>query len=352
MVHGPSRLPSGLESCRGAILLLGIAICVPSFVIAQETTTATESELAELSYPGKTLRDGLRNLADQRQHEIVIDPKSVDAQVGLVDAYTMLWCFGFTPRDEVLPKMRVAAEQAVQLDDQDAGARTALGIVKLSHWDWAGAEKELSSAVDLDPNRAQSRHWYALYLASRGKHAEAMEQSNQAVKLDPSVGMQVGKGSILYFGHDWEGLINQMQQTVKLDPNFAPAYDWLGMGYAQEKKFAESIATYKRGVVLSGGLAEILAGLGHAYAVAGEAEKARGVLANLNQFDERWYVPPVQIAYVHVGLGEYDEAMQLLNRAYREHSWELVFLQVEPWFDPIRSDPRFIALTKKMNFPE
>jgi tetratricopeptide (TPR) repeat protein len=263
----------------------------------------------------------------------------------------MLWCFGFAPRDEVLPKIELAANQAIACDGQNAGARTAVGIVKLSQWDWAGAERELAAAVRLDPRRAASHHWYALYLASRGRHREALRESEQAVAVDASVGMQTGRGSILYFGRDWKGLIDRMQSAIQQDSTFAPAHDWLGMGYVQERRFAESIATYERAVDLSAGLAEILAGLGHAYALAGEEAKARAVLEKLRRLDERWYVPPVQIAYVLIGLKETDEAFQMLERAYQEHAWELVFLQVEPWLDRLRSDSRYVALIEKMKFP-
>ncbi|MEO2049137.1 MAG: tetratricopeptide repeat protein [Pirellulales bacterium] len=143
-----------------------------------------------------------------------------------------------------------------------------------------------------------------------------------------------------------------MRATTQHNPEFAPGYDWLGMAYVQEKRFDDSIATYEKAVRLSGGLAEILAGLGHAYALAGQHEEARNVLEQLRKMDHRWYVPPVQIAYVHVGLGEYDEAFQLLERACQERSWELVFLQVEPWFDCLRSDCRYVELIKKIKFPQ
>lgn len=325
----------------------------------QEVTRNDESatpghradETGDLPYPGQTLRDGIRNLAHFHEQAILADPTSIADYVGLVDAYTMLWCFGFAPRDEVLPKIKAAANQAIELDGQNAGARTALGMVKLSQWDWAGAEHELAEAVRLDPRRAASHHWYALYLASRGRHREAMRESEQAVALDTSVGMQTGRGAILYFGRDWTGLIDRMQSAIKQESTFAPAHDWLGMGYVQERRFTESIATYERAVDLSAGLAEILAGLGHAYGLAGEETKARAVLAKLRRLDARWYVPPVQIAYVLIGLKETDEAFQMLERAYREHSWELVFLQVEPWFDELRSDPRYVELIEKMKFP-
>ncbi len=336
-----------LVSALSAVVGLASGVSVPSAPLA-----AQPAAVEVLPYPGESLRDGIQQLARHYEQNVLANPQAVVDHVGMVDAYTMLWCFGFVPRDDVLPKIKHSARQAVLLDEQDAGARTALGIVKLSQWDWAAAERELSAAVRLDPHRASSHHWYALHLAARGLHPEAMQQSEQALLLDSSLGMQVGKASIHYFGRDWPGLIKQTQHAIKQDPTFAPAHDWLGMGYVQQQRFEESIATYERAVKLSGGLAEILAGLGHAYALGGERDKAISVLQKLQRLDKQWYVPPVQIAYVHVGLGEYDEAIQMLERAYEEHSWELVFLTVEPWFDPIRTDPRFVALTKKLNFPE
>lgn len=324
-------------------------------VVATSLSTASPlfaDEQAELEYPGKELRDGILRLAAIHEAGLADDPQAIAHHVGSCEAYTMLWCFGFAPRDEVLPQMINAAERAVALDENDAGVRTALGIVKLSQWDWASAEKELAAAVRLDPGRAQSRHWYALYLAAMGRHDEALPHSEAAVRLDPSPGMQTGLGSILYFRRDWPRMVRDLNATIDASPNFAYAYDWLGMAYVQQEKFAESITTYERAVQLSGGLAEIVAGLGHAYGLAGKEKQARHVLAKLNALDKRWYVPPVQIAYVYVGLGEHEQALQMLQRARQEHSWELVFVREEPWFDPLRSDPRFQKLLADMNFPE
>lgn len=308
--------------------------------------------LAKVKEPGKEFRDGIQGMVDYIEYASQARPDSVDNLVKLVEARTMVWCFGFVPRDEVLPKMKADAERAVKLDGQNAGAHTALGIVKLSQWDWQEADSELAMAVKLDPQRAESRHWYALYLASRGRHKEALAQSKIAVDLDKSSGMKTGMGAVLYFGRDWQGMVDLLVPVTEKDKKFAPALDWLGMAYVQEQRFEESISAYERATVLSGGLAEITAGLGHAYGLASEKSKARDVLQELQRWSTETYVPPVQIAYVHLSLGENDEAFKRLEQAYQQHSWELVFMQVEPWFDKIRSDPRFQELEEKMGFPE
>jgi Flp pilus assembly protein TadD len=147
-------------------------------------------------------------------------------------------------------------------------------------------------------------------------------------------------------------MIDVLKPTIKQDSDYGPAYDWLGMAYVEEQQFDKAIATYRRAVELSDGLAEVLGGLGHAYAVAGREKEARQVLNTLLQLDQRWHVPPVQIAFVHVGLGEKQRAIDLLETAYDERSWELVFLQVEPWLDELRAEPRFTELIEKMKFPK
>jgi serine/threonine-protein kinase len=222
----------------------------------------------------------------------------------------------------------------------------------LGQRDWDAAERELRLATELDPVRAQAHHWYALYLAATNRHEEARTHSLRSVELDSSSGMKVARSSILYFKRDWKGMIEVLHPTIEQEEEYGPAYDWLGMAYVQEQQFDKAIATYLRAVELSDGLAEVLAGLGHAYAVAGREKEARQVLGTLQRLAERWYVPPVQIAFVHVGLGEEQRAMDLLETAYEQQSWELVFLQVEPWLDKLRDEARFTKLIAKMKFPE
>jgi tetratricopeptide (TPR) repeat protein len=281
-----------------------------------------------------------------------IDPHSAPAQVGLAEACTMLWGFGFMSRQEALPKAEAAALKAVELDPKLADARTTLGALRMREWEWAGAEVEFKRAIELQPSNARCRHWYALFLAAMGRHPEALLQSRRANELEPaSPGMMTGLGAILYFARDYDQMIRQMEATTTLDPNFAPGYDWLGMAYVQTGKFPESIAAYEKGVALAAGASEVKAGLGHAYGLAGRREDAKKMLSELNGLAKQKYVPPVQIAFVHLGLGENDRALELLEQAYRERSWELVFIGVEPWVDNLRSDPRFQDLLRRINFP-
>jgi serine/threonine-protein kinase len=262
-----------------------------------------------------------------------------------------LWCFGFLRRGEALPRARDAAEQAVELDGRLAPAHTALGMVNLADWKWAEAEKEFLYAVALSPESPSARHWHALYLAAMGRHGVAIEQSERAVALDPSPSFRVGLGAILYFAHDFARMARVLEETVAAAPDSAPAFDWLGMAYIQLGRFDESIEAYRKAVALSDGTAEIMAGLGHAYGIAGRMNEARKVLGELDAAAEQWYVPPVQIAYVCAGLSDDNRTFQLLEQAFEERSWELVFLREEPWFDHLRGNPRFTDLVDRMKFP-
>ena len=172
------------------------------------------------------------------------------------------------------------------------------------------------------------------------------------MKLDPSPGNRTGLAAVLYFARDFQRMQTTMQAMLREHPDFAIGYDWLGMAQVQLKQFDEALATYEQAVKLSEGIAEVQAGLGHAYGVAGKQRQARAVLHELQQLAQRWHLPPVQIAFVHLGLGEKDEAFRWLEQAFEQKSWELAFLQVEPWLDDLRSDPRFARMLKRMNFPE
>ena len=317
------------------------------------TTVAMAAEETEpLRYPGKTKRDALQRSSEQLTEWIKADPTAAATYVGVADVQIFLWCYGFELHSDSMPRCEEAVRQAIELDPDLAAAHTALGVVLLGQRDWKAAERELRLAIELEPNRAASLHWYALYLAAMGRHDEAEQYSQRSAELDSSSGMTIARSSILYFKRDWQGMIDVLTPTIEQDDQYEAAYDWLGMAYVQQERFDLAIPTYRRAAELADGLAEVLGGLGHAYALAGREPEAREVLEKMYRLAERWHVPPVQIAFVHVGLGEKQQALDLLERAYAQRSWELVFMQVEPWLDDLREEPRFIRLQEKMGFPE
>lgn len=329
---------------RTALLLV---LLVPLFVLG-----GCRERAAERGFPGGRFRVAFEHLADSFQTRIEQDPRDASAFAGLAEAQCTLWCFGFAPRALALPPARSAAQRALELDPRLAAAHTALGIVRLCDWDWTGAEQAFRKAVEIDPADPKAHHWYALFLAALGETDQALHHASQAERLAPeSAGFKIGKGAVLYFGHRFEAMRDQMSQTVALAPDNAWAHDWLGMAYVQLQDCEKAVETYERAVDLSDRTAEVLAGLGHAYGICGLETKAREVVAELAAYAEKWYVPSVQRSYVHFGLGETDEGFALLERAFTEKSWELVFLREEPWFDAFRADARFKDLERRMRLP-
>jgi len=303
------------------------------------------------NFPGKLFCDSMEKEVLKFEQEILRNPKDASAYAGLAVSYIFLWCYGFLSREDSIPKAKRAAMQAVEINNKIDKAHTALGIMKLSEWDWKGAEQEFKIAIKLSPENPDAHHWYALYLSAIGKHEQALKSSQHSLSLSMDPYSDIGYGSILYFAHQFDQMVKLLEETVKKTPNYAPSFDWLGMAYLQLKQFDKSIEAYRRAVELSDGLAEIKAGLGHAYGMAGRKEEARKVLNELNSLAEKYYIPPVQIAYVAASLDEIDETFELLEKAYIERTWDLVFIREEPWFDDFHSLPRFVDLLKRIQFP-
>ena len=303
------------------------------------------------NFPGKLFCDSMEKEVLKFEQEILRNPKDASAYAGLAVSYIFLWCYGFLSREDSIPKAKRAAMQAVEINNKIDKAHTALGIMKLSEWDWKGAEQEFKIAIKLSPENPDAHHWYALYLSAIGKHEQALKSSQHSLSLSMDPYSDIGYGSILYFAHQFDQMVELLEETVQKTPNYAPSFDWLGMAYLQLKQFDKSIEAYRRAVELSDGLAEIKAGLGHAYGMAGRKEEARKVLNELNSLAEKYYIPPVQIAYVAASLDEIDETFELLEKAYIERTWDLVFIREEPWFDDFHSLPRFVDLLKRIQFP-
>ena len=304
-----------------------------------------------MKYPGKKFRVFFDQEIEKYQTAVKNDPENASAQAGLAESYINSWCYGFLSRDESLPIAKSASIKAIQLNQILPMVHTILGIIKLTDWDWRGAEQELRLATIIDPTNYKSRHWYSLYLSALGRHEQAIHEAKIANELDAPPGAKIGYGSILYFAHQFEDMTELLESAIIDEPDNAPLYDWLGMAYVQLGEYDKSIEVYRKAAELSDGLAEIMAGLGHAYGIAGRTNEAREVLNILLAFAKRWYIPPVQIAFVYLSLDEKEKALEMLERAYREKSWELVFMRTEPWFDELHTDPRFIEIMSRLKFP-
>ena len=277
------------------------------------------------------------------------DPSYAPAFAGLADCYILLsWVGGDPlPAAEAYPRAKTAALRALQLDSTLAEAHASLGVIHWrSDWDWAAAEREFRRALALNPNAAEAEHWYALFLATRGRQEEAIAAMRRAAALDPlSLLVSVNTGWVLYLGRQYDAAIRQETSTLRLWPSFGPVHYHLGLAYEQLNRHAEAIAELERARALSGDLPYLLASLGHAYAVAGRGDDARRLLRTLEGTPD---LAPSLAALIYTGLGDNTRALDRLEQAVEQRDAYLAFLQVNPVWDPLRGEARFQRLLNRL----
>ena len=252
-----------------------------------------------------------------------------------------------------MPKAKEAAKRALEIDDTLPEAHSSLATVNWWYdWDWLAAERELRRAIELNPNYASGHEQYGRYLVSMGRFDEGIEENKRGVQLDPlSLRANANLGQSLYFSRRYAQAIEQLRKAIDMDPNFWVAHSDLGLAYEQKGQFPEAIAELQKAVLLEGAIPAPTALLGRAYAVSGKRAEAQKVLDELKERSKRSYVPPYNIAIIYTGLGEKDQALAWLEKAYAERSFYLTLLKVDPDLDSLRSDPRFQDLARRVGLP-
>lgn len=302
----------------------------------------------------KRTKDGLVKSIDYFEKAIAKDPSYALAFAGLADSYTYLGNHGFQEPQASVKQARAHARTAVALDDTLAEAHTALAYVQMvSDWDWVGAGHSYRRALQLNPRYATGHSLYAWYLSAQRRFDEALAAMRLAVALEPlSLYCNANLGWHLHMaGRDDEAL-EQMRLTFELDPNDAWSHNCIGRVYEAKKNYEEAIRALERAVILSGGSIADRAALGHAYAVAGRRPEAARALNDLKLLAQQEYVSSCELAAVHVGLGEKEEAFLELEKAYRQRDGQLPNLKVDPRFDPLHPDPRFADLLRRIGLAD
>ncbi len=281
------------------------------------------------------------------EEAIRIDANYAPAYAGLADYY---WStLGLRPRD-AMPKAKENALKAVELDPDLAQAHYELAAVHFyGDWDWTGAEKEFRHALELNPGDAESHRFYSFFLAARGRKEEALAESRKAQELDPlSISTQLTAGFVFYFAREYDKSIEQCRTALELDPNSAGAYDCTGSSYLAEGMYEQAIAAFQKATNLSNNDPARLVGLGRGYALAERRSDARRVLDQLRQLSRHTYLPPYFFATIYGALGENDQAFTWLENAFGERDIYLAWLKVDSAIDPLRNDPRFPGLLRRV----
>jgi TolB-like protein/DNA-binding winged helix-turn-helix (wHTH) protein/Tfp pilus assembly protein PilF len=285
-----------------------------------------------------------------------LDPGYASAYAGLAEAYQIQgsWEGGTLPPKEAFPKAIAAAERALQLDNTLSEAYEALGYSKLYYtWDWAGAENNLKRAMALNPSSEGAHHWYSHYLLSMGRVADSLAESQRAIQVAPvDPLMNVHLAWHYLYARNYQEAIEQSRNVQKMDIPIYGGYLFGGWALEQQGNFSEAIEWFQKGIALSGHIVYCRSALGHAYGVSGDKTHARQILNELKALAARQYVPSYDIAIVYLGLGEKEEAYRWLEKALDERSAWMVYLNMDPRLDRLRSEPRFNDLVRKVGLPD
>jgi TolB-like protein/Tfp pilus assembly protein PilF len=299
----------------------------------------------------KRTSDGIKQAIEHFQQSIERDPNFALGYVGLADSYTGLAFYNFAAPRQAMPKAKQSAMKALALDDTLAEAHATLAHILINYdWDSSAAEKEFKRSIELNPEYATGHQWYAVhYLTATGRLEEAVQEMKKALELEPaSLVMNTFMGATLYYAGRYDEAIDQCRRTIEMDPNFAVAHWHLGLAYEQKQLLDAATEEFKKAISLSGGSPLMRAALGRAYAESQKKDEASEMLNELNELAKRQYASAYELATICVALGNNEQGFQLLEKAYAEHSFHLVNLNVSPQFKSVRSDPRFQDLVHRL----
>jgi serine/threonine protein kinase/tetratricopeptide (TPR) repeat protein len=301
----------------------------------------------------KRTEEGFKKSIQYFNQATAKDPGYALAYAGLADSYYLIGAWRFAAPRDVFPRAKAAAAKALELDPGLAQPRATLADIRYRHErDWAGAEPEFKRAIELNPNYATAHQWYALYLNSSGRYAEAAVEMRKAQEADPlSLIIQAEAGDPFSAARQYDRAVEQYLKALDLDPNFPYAHRGLGYVHMQNGRFQAALEEFQKAVVFSGNAPYFISDLGYGYARAGNKLEAQKRLEELKELRKRRFVDARDIGLVYMGLGDNDQALAWFDRAVEEGSTGLVDLKISAAYDPLRSDPRFADLVRRVGIP-
>jgi tetratricopeptide (TPR) repeat protein len=298
----------------------------------------------------KRTRDDLKKSIEYFNQSIERDPNYALAFAGMADAYVLFPGYSVSSPQDSYPKARAAAKRALEIDEGLAEAHAALGLELFAYeWNAAEAIKEFRRAIELNPNYATAHHWYGnQVLLYTGRFDEAIAAMKRAQELDPlSLIVNADVGDTYFYARQYDKAIEQLLKTIEMDQSFYYAHYELGMAYEMKGLYPEAIAAYKQARALNND-PRVLALLGHAYAASGRRDEALKMLKQLQELARQQYVPAYHFVILYAGLVDRDQAFQWLEKTYQDRTSRMTILQVDPFLDPLRSDPRFTEMVNRV----
>jgi len=328
------------------LLLTGVGLYLRS---ARRSVAVEQIEFKGNFYLNRWDEADIRRGIENYQRAIALAPNSASAYEGLATGWMFLADLHAPPR-EVAPKAKAAIADALQHDEASAQAHLTLGMLKLQYdWDWTGTEQEFQRAFKLDPENYNAHRLYGWYLIAVGRLAEAQTEMQRALGADPQNWSGLwGLGDAFYFARQYEQAVEQYRRAIGVEPQSHWPHLMLGWAYEQQGKFSEAIAELNQARRPFDN-PQIAAALGHAYAASGQRAAAQKVLAELQEIAQRRYVSPYDVATIYAGLGEQEQALNWLEKAYADRcGWLALWLKVDPKFDGLRADERFRDLLRRV----
>jgi TolB-like protein/Flp pilus assembly protein TadD len=285
------------------------------------------------------------------------DPGHAPSHAGLASAYGLLAIapFDLLPPREAMPKAEAAARKSLELDDSLAEAHTALALVLHHyHWNWKGAEASYRRAIELNPNYAPAHLWYSWLLLALGRQEDAAKEIELTLGIvqqtDPHrlVAVHATRAASYYFQREYQRAIDECKKAIELNPNFFMLHYILARAYARMGLTAEAIAELRSKGAAAGEVPLVDAALGLAYGSVGKKGQTEKIVEAFKGGSRKRYVPATYFVMLYAGLNDQEQALTWLERAYEERADGLTWINVDPMVDPLRKQPRFQAIVKKM----
>ena len=338
------------ELARSIVQALTPKLVKASSPVVRQATASIEAHdlyLRGRYFWNKRTKQGLMRAVEAFQEAIDVDPSYALAHVGLADSNSLLIEYGSVRPADALPKAKAHAQKAFDLDRDLAEAHASLGLISAYEYKWKEAEQRYRRAIELRPGYATAHHWCAVVLLSLGRFAEARGEAERARQLDPvSLIINNAVANVSLASREYPRAIEEFTRTLDLDPGFPPAQEGLRNAYFHSGRYAEALGMLDK---ISEKGPEEVAARGRILLASGDRKAASALLRELEDRSTTQPISASSLAGIYLSLGEKEQALALLERAYAERDFRLSGLKTDPDWDPLRSEPRFQRLLRQVN---
>jgi TolB-like protein/DNA-binding winged helix-turn-helix (wHTH) protein/lipoprotein NlpI len=314
---------------------------------ATQNSQAYQLYLGGLFYRRQGGLQNARKALDYYSQALALDQNFALAWTGVAEVHFYFANDGFANQKDALATAQVAAEKALTLDDSLAEAHLVQAELKKAQWQWSEADREFKRAIQLNPNSVEAHHWYARYLSPMGRHTEALAEYRRAQELDPlRMSLRSAEAIALCLAGRCDEAVERLQQAIQIEPGSGGRHISLGIVYQAKGMYNEAIDQFERALELGQEMTFRQIALGYSLAMSGKRSEAQAILERLKV--SKNYVSPAELAILYVGLGDKHNAIASLEKAYADRDLQLQYLKVVPEYDPLRSDPRFQELVRRV----